>query len=76
MIHQTFLRVGQLASSPKRSGRLPLSANSIWRLVREGNFPKPVKLSAGVTAWRLDDIVAWETQRTKVSYGGLPSERV
>jgi prophage regulatory protein len=64
-MEQKFLRIGQLATRPQRPGRLPFSPNSIWRLAREGKFPKPVKLSAGVTAWRLEDIETWEAERCK-----------
>ncbi len=65
---QKFIRIGQLATRPNHSGRLPLSPNSIWRLARLGKFPKPIKLSAGVTAWRLDEIEAWELERSKASF--------
>ncbi len=66
MSEPRFIRIGQLASTPQRSGRLPFSPNSIWRLSRQGKFPKPVKLSQGVTAWRLEEIEAWEKSRTAV----------
>ena len=38
---------------------LNFSASTIWRGVRAGSFPKPVKLSAAVTAWKTADIQAW-----------------
>ena len=63
-----FIRLTSLASTAKRSGRLPLSPASIWRLSRLGEFPKPVKLSSGITAWRLEDIEAWEAERCKTAY--------
>ncbi len=63
MNHRVFLRIKELASAPGHPGRLPLSANSIWRLVRQGQFPAPVKLSAHCTAWRVEDVQAWESQR-------------
>jgi len=62
-MQQRFIRVRELASTPGRPGRLPLSINSIWRLAREGKFPQPVKLSANVTAWKLEDVEAWERER-------------
>lgn len=67
MSNQVFIRIKELASHPGRPGRLPFSPNSIWRLAREGRFPKSVKLSSGVTAWRLEDIEAWEAERYKTS---------
>lgn len=60
---QKFIRIRELASRPKCPGRLPLSPNSIWRLAREGKFPKPVRLSEAITAWRLEDIEAWEQSK-------------
>lgn len=35
---------------------LPYSATTIWRKCRSGDFPSPIKLSAGITAWRVGDI--------------------
>jgi prophage regulatory protein len=30
---------------------VPFSSATLWRKVKNGTFPKPVKLSVGVTAW-------------------------
>jgi predicted DNA-binding transcriptional regulator AlpA len=38
---------------------LPFSAATLWRLVKAGEFPAPVKLSKRVTAWRISDIKKW-----------------
>lgn len=38
---------------------LNFSASTIWRKVHDGSFPKPVKLSEAVTAWKTSDIRAW-----------------
>ena len=35
---------------------LPYSATTIWRKCRKGEFPAPIKMSSGVTAWRVGDI--------------------
>lgn len=37
-------------------GVLPYSATTIWRKCRSGEFPKPIKVSAGITAWRVGEI--------------------
>lgn len=37
-----------------------ISAATIWRKVKDGTFPKPVKLSAGITAFRNFDLAEWE----------------
>lgn len=39
-------------------GIFPFSHATLWRLVRAGRFPQPVKLSNRVTAWRAEDIRA------------------
>lgn len=38
---------------------LPFSASQLWRLVRANRFPKPVKLSEKVTAWKVAEVRAW-----------------
>jgi prophage regulatory protein len=43
-------------------GILPVSSATLWRMVKDGRFPKPVKLSAGVTAWRAADVQQWLEQ--------------
>ena len=54
-----FVRESQLVYSPKRPefpAPLPFSAATLWRKVADGTFPKPVKLSVRVTAWRVADV--------------------
>jgi predicted DNA-binding transcriptional regulator AlpA len=38
--------------------RYPVSKSTWWAGVRQGRFPKPVKLSERCTAWRAEDIRA------------------
>lgn len=57
-----LLREADLVRSPKRphaTPPLPFSAPTLWRKVSAGTFPKPVKLSKRVTAWRVGDVRAW-----------------
>ena len=42
---------------------VPFSAATLWRKVKSGDFPKPVKLSKRITAWRAEDISAWMQTR-------------
>jgi predicted DNA-binding transcriptional regulator AlpA len=46
-----LVRLSEIASSPKRAGLIPLSRTTIWRLVRSGDFPSPVRLGGRVTVW-------------------------
>jgi predicted DNA-binding transcriptional regulator AlpA len=59
-----FVRESQLVQSPKRpnsTAPLPFSAPTLWRKVKAGTFPAPVKLSERVTAWNLGTVRAWMT---------------
>jgi predicted DNA-binding transcriptional regulator AlpA len=38
---------------------VPVSNATLWRMVKDGRFPAPVKLGPNVTAWRADDVRAW-----------------
>jgi predicted DNA-binding transcriptional regulator AlpA len=38
---------------------IPFSTSTLWRKVRKGEFPSPLKLSANVTAWRIGDVREW-----------------
>lgn len=54
-----FIRESQLVYDPKRPefpAPLPFSAATLWRMVAAGSFPKPLKLSPRVTAWRVSDV--------------------
>jgi prophage regulatory protein len=48
-----FVRQKQLANI------IPFSAATLWRKVAAKQFPAPVKLSAGATAWRVEAIREW-----------------
>lgn len=63
---QRFFRVRELASTPKHGGRYPISRATLWRWVKRGEFPSPVRLSGGVTAWPIEIIENWERQRQTV----------
>jgi prophage regulatory protein len=55
-------RQSQLVRDPKHPTRptpLPFSPATFWRKVKDGTFPKPVKLGARITAWRVGDVRAW-----------------
>lgn len=39
-------------------GPIPVSRSSWWSGVREGRFPKPVKLGPRTTCWRAEEILA------------------
>lgn len=38
---------------------VPFSPATLWRYVKSGKFPAPIKVSASITAWRRSDYEAW-----------------
>lgn len=61
-----FLRESQLVQSSKRPetpAPLPFSAPTLWRKVKNGTFPKPVKLSERITAWKVGDVRKWMAEQ-------------
>ena len=55
-----FVRLPQIIGDPKASPpippTIPISKTSWWGGVKSGKYPKPVKLSQNVTAWKVEDI--------------------
>ena len=39
-------------------GPIPVSKSTWWAGVKDGRFPKPVKLGRRITVWRVEDIRA------------------
>lgn len=50
----TFIRQSCLLSR-----YVPFSAATLWRLVKTGRFPRPVKVTPQITAWRSSDVQEW-----------------
>ena len=48
-----FMRINQILAP---AGPIPVSKSTWWAGVKDGRFPKPLKLGARVTVWRVDDI--------------------
>lgn len=41
-----------------------LSATTIWRMMKKGEFPQSVRASMGRVAWRKSDIDNWIAERS------------
>ncbi|MFO1253246.1 MAG: AlpA family phage regulatory protein [Inhella sp.] len=54
-----FIRAKQLRAF------VPFGTTTLWGRVKKGTFPKPIKLSAGMTAWRCEDVRAWIADQGK-----------
>jgi len=51
--------IGDPKADPPTKPIIPVSKSTWWAGVREGRFPKPVKLGPNSTAWRVRDIKAF-----------------
>jgi|APCry1669189070_1035195.scaffolds.fasta_scaffold03087_5 predicted DNA-binding transcriptional regulator AlpA len=62
---------GQIETSYSRiksvCSKYGLSPATVWRKAKDGTFPKPRKLSAGITAWKNSDLIQWE--QDPLNYG-------
>ena len=50
-----FLRLRSILAP---AGPIPISKSTWWAGVKDGRFPKPVKLGSRITVWRVEDIRA------------------
>jgi prophage regulatory protein len=57
-VSEVFLRLPEL----KKHG-VPWSRAHVYREVKFGRFPRPVKLGPATTAWLLSEILAWQRAR-------------
>ncbi|MEZ5895295.1 MAG: AlpA family phage regulatory protein [Parvularculaceae bacterium] len=56
--HSTFPKTGfvRLKQILAPRGPIPISKSTWWAGVKDGRFPKPMKLGARTTVWRAEDI--------------------
>ena len=38
---------------------VPFGRASLWKFAKSGQFPAPVRVTGGITAWRNADVIAW-----------------
>ncbi len=48
-----LLRISQILAP---AGPIPVSKSTWWAGVKDGRFPRPLKLGKRVTVWRVEDI--------------------
>ena len=51
--------IGNKNSEPPIPAIIPVSKSSSWAGVKTGRYPKPHKIGARCTAWRVEDIRAY-----------------
>lgn len=50
--------IGNAKAEPPIPAVFPVGKSTWWQGVKDGRFPKPVKLGPRTTAWRVEDIRA------------------
>ncbi len=50
--------LGNTKSNPPTPPLIPIGKTSWWQGIKEGKFPKPIKLGPRITVWRIEDIRA------------------
>jgi prophage regulatory protein len=60
--------------------RIPLDRSTVYRMVQEGRFPPPIRLTAFRIGWRWSAILAWLAEReanpvTAASYFGREKDK-
>ena len=59
-IHEPRLpEIGYVRQSQLIPAIFPFSPATLWRKVKAGTFPQPVKLGPRITAWNVEDIRDW-----------------
>ena len=57
-----FLRIKQICGDPGASPPIPpiipVSRSQWWAGVRDGRYPKPVKIAPRTTCWRYSEVLA------------------
>ena len=57
-----FLREHQIIGNRQSSTfqpLVPIDHSTLWRWVRDGHFPKPIKLGPHTTAWPVQTVMDW-----------------
>ena len=42
---------------------VPISPATLWRWIKKGDFPAPVRLGDNLVAWRSDHVLKWISER-------------
>jgi len=45
----------------------PGSSATLYRRIKDGTFPAPVRIGPGIAAWRVPDLEAWATAQGRRS---------
>ena len=57
------VRTYQTGQQAPRQGLIGVGQTTIYEWVKQGRFPAPIRLSAGVSVWRVEDVRTWMQQQ-------------
>lgn len=46
-----------------------MGRSSVWRMVKEGTFPAPIKLSPRMVGWVEEEVNDWLVEKTRIREG-------
>lgn len=58
-----YLRQADITGTQDKAGLLPFSGSTLWRMVKAGKFPAPIKFGPKTTAWKVADLRSWLAQQ-------------
>lgn len=63
MQQENFIRMKDLSNRADSRGLIGVSAQTIWKWVKNNQFPQPIKLGTNITVWRLTEINSWMEEK-------------
>jgi len=54
-------------SDRQLAARYSIDKSTLWRWVKEGTFPSPIRLGLACTRWSVADLEAWEADKAEQS---------
>ena len=67
--------MSKILSKRELTAMVGLSYPTVWRLMRRGEFPKPVPLSENRVGWIESEVAAWLASRVDARDAGIVSMR-
>ena len=65
---EQYLNIQEITAS------LKVSKSTLWRWIKQGLFPRPVRLGPKAVRWRESDIAAWDRERTAAEASARANE--
>ena len=63
----------ELLTRPQVEQKVQLTCSTIYRLMREGRFPLPIKVGPQAVRWRSDELSAWLDARPRAEGEYFPA---